>query len=132
MRPFIIDEEVRLKLSDLSRHAEENIFSMDDLLDIKNGAAPPAGDREGFSVSLPFGYKVVFSLDGLPTGASRHLSVSIPEPNKLPSVEVVSEIMALLGFKDFLQDAHISIEELPGERKAINVQEVIFRVVEND
>lgn len=126
LRPLIIDDEVRSQLASLVRHAEKNVFSMDDLLDIYNGRMTPAGDMEGFSRNLPFGYRVVYSIEEQPAGRIGHLSVSVDEDDKLPNVTVVKEIMKLVGFTRELEDSVVWMEHTAPNRQAVNVSNIIY------
>lgn len=116
----------------LRSHAEANPFPLSEMLLILERKAPVAGDRGGFSVMLPFGYRVVFSLEvtpkrSQPTEAGallRHLSVSA-EKGRLPSPEVMSFIMGELGFQKPLEDCYVSIEQEAQAPDAINVCEII-------
>lgn len=63
MGALFIDDDTRGKITAVIAHAEKNIFSMDDLLDLLNKQALPAGDRKGFSCIIPVGYRCVYSLE---------------------------------------------------------------------
>ena len=125
MRPFIIDEEIKSELAKLAEHAEKNPFSMDDLLDIKNGQGKPAGDYEEFTAILPFGYKIVFSIEKQVQGDVRHLSMSVDADGKLPNELVIGECMKMLGFYGELGDCFIMLEDISPNRQAINILEII-------
>lgn len=125
MRPFIIDEEVKSKLSKLAEHAYKNPFSMDDLLDLYNNQGKPAGDFDEFTVVLPFGYRIVFSIEKQVPGDIRHLSMSVDADGKLPNDVVVRECMKMLGFENELENCIVSLEDISPNRQAINVLEII-------
>ena len=96
---------------------------MDDLLDIHNGAEPP-GDRPGFSCELPFGYRVVFTLEKQNIGKVRHLSISVSIPGNLPSMTAVEAIMHEIGFDNKLLKCMIDFEDIGENHQAINVLEI--------
>lgn len=125
MRPFIIDEEIKNKFKALAIHAERNPFSMDDLLDIYNKAEKPAGDYSEFTLVLPFGYKVVYSIEQQVKGDVRHFSISVDADGKLPNIVVVQECLKLLGFKNKLENCIVRLEDYAPKRQAINVLEAI-------
>lgn len=125
VRPFIIDEDVKLKINNLVAHAEKNPFSMDDLLDLMNKQGKPAGDFDEFSLDLPFGYRIVYSIEQQPPGDVRHLSISVSEDGKLPNDIVVREVMKLIGFDNELENCMVRLEDISPNRQAINVLEVI-------
>lgn len=104
MRALIIGHEEKEKLAALKKHAEQNEMSMDDMLDLMSGAVSPAGDRPGFSCIIPTDFRVVFTVEAQPRGRARHVSISVPEENKVPSPESCDLIMMHLGFKKSLLD----------------------------
>jgi hypothetical protein len=124
-RPFIIDDNLRKKIASLVTHAEKNPFTMDDLLDIKNGREKPAGDYDEFTLNLPFGYRIVYSIEEQPKGKIRHLSMSVNEDEKLPNEFVVREVMKLIGFKNELENCEVFLESISLSRQAVNVLEII-------
>lgn len=125
MRPFIINEEITSKLKALAEHAEKNPFSLDDLLDIINGQAKMAGDYDEFTANLPFGYRLVYSVEEHPNGNFRHLSMSVDTDGKLPNDIIVRECMSMLGFKNQLENCFVSLEDISPKRQAVNVMEAI-------
>lgn len=130
MRALVIDENVREQIQQVKDYAEANPFSMDDLLDTKNGELAAAGDLDGKHVlEIPVGYRVVFSMEQQPAGLCRHMSVSVDFPGKLPSVPSVIMLMKEFGFDhplddDFPHHGKVWMEE-GGYGTAINVLEII-------
>lgn len=125
MRVLLIDDSIRAKIKTLIDYAEKNPFSMDELLDTHNKELAPAGDMDGFSLQIPMGYMVVYSIEKQPMGKVRHLSVSVGTENKMPSQESVQMIMEEFGFKNKLLNCSVSIEEVSPVKKAINILERI-------
>jgi hypothetical protein len=125
MRPFIIDNSLRQRLYELVQNAEANIYTIDDLLDIYKKRKPPPGDLKNFTATLPFGYKIVYSIEVQLTKRVRHLSVSVNQQHKLPNVEVVKEIMRTIGFTNDLKKCFVKLEDIGPFHQAINVFEVI-------
>lgn len=126
MSVLILDDSVIDSIISLAKYAEENPVSMDELLDTVNKQAKPVGDFKEHTLELPFGNRIVYSIEDQPLGKIRHLSMSKGVKGKLPSVEAVRIIMKLLGFKNEIEYDIIFIEEIPGGRQAINVMEVII------
>jgi len=127
MRPFIITNAIREQISKLVQYAEHNPFSMDDMLDIYNRQKAAAGFDENLRLHLPFGYRIVLSIEEQPKGKVRHLSCSVDEPGKLPSPAVVDELLKLLGFKYSLAEkkSMVALEEFAPGHEAINILEII-------
>jgi len=77
------------------------------------------------TVEIPFGFLVTYSIEaGHPCGICRHMSMSSPAKDRLPSPEAAWMIASELGFAGDLSHCSVWIEELqrPGRRaKAINV-----------
>lgn len=125
LRPLVIDDKVIENIKAVVAHAEKNAFTMDDLLDMKNGQKAIAGNLEEYTVHINFGYKVVFSIEDQPSGMIRHLSASVNEHGKMPSVPSVEELIRLFGFQNKLHDCHLGLEEVAEGHYAINVLEKI-------
>jgi hypothetical protein len=126
MDVLIIDGEAKLKLQALIAHAEKNVFSMDDLLDVHNKDMLCAGDLgSDFSCEIPRGYKVVFSLEDQPAGRVRHLSVSVNRPGLCPSPQAVQAIMEEIGFQHNILQCQVKLEKVNKQTHAVNVWEVI-------
>jgi hypothetical protein len=126
MKIEIIDYDLEGEIKKLVAFAEENPFSMDDILDVMNGHEPPAGDREGHFFITPFGLKVVYSIENQLVSKIRHLSVSDRSKEcSFPSPLIVREIMRLIGFENILERCRIDIEKFNGTQGAVNVWERI-------
>ena len=125
MRPLIINQEIENQIKELVTYAEENPCSMDYLLDMANGVIEPVGNSKGHYALLPFGYKVVYSIELQPIGRIRHLSMSVNIAEKLPSVVAVQEIMKLLGFENELENCKVALEPLSPNHNAINILELM-------
>lgn len=118
---YIIDEHYKQRLRRLKEYAEKNPYTMDDLLDIANRQIPPPAETPNFHITLPVGYKVVYSIE-LQKHTIRHLSVSSAH-SPYPSIFVVREIMQELGFNHSLEKCHVY-----GEGTAINVIEPLEKL----
>ena len=129
MRMLIIGPQEKFVLETLREKAEAEPFSFDDLLDIYNKNAEPAGDR-GFAVVLSEGFRVVFTHEenGPEKNMTRHLSVSVDDPRRVPSPDAISALMAELGFKSLLKsgECHIYMEKLDSNgHQAVNIIEYV-------
>jgi hypothetical protein len=125
MRPFIIDDKLKTQIASLVAYAEKNPVSMDELLDTVNKQAKPVGDFSQHTLNLPFGYRIVYSIEEQPKGKIRHLSMSVNEDEKLPNEFVVREVMKLIGFKNELENCMVKLENISPKRQAVNVLEII-------
>jgi hypothetical protein len=125
VRPLLIDKDLTDQIESLVEYAEKNQITMDYLLDQKNGEERPPGDFKEYTRILPFGYRIVFTIELQPAGKIRHLSISVDEDEKLPNETAVQEIMNLIGFKNELRKCKVHLEDISEKRKAINVIEII-------
>lgn len=125
MRPLIIDENVKHSLAKIVAYAEKHIYTMDDLLDIKNKQMEAAGDVKENVCILPFGYRVVFSIEQQTPGKVRHLSMSVDTPGNLPNQYSVKEIMKIIGFENELEECIVRLETFAPNHQAVNVWELI-------
>lgn len=127
-KPLVIDNEVRKEIERVRKHAEKNVYTLDDLLDMKNGQLGPPGNDPNFTCHIPMGFKVVFSIEHQPGGKMRHMSMS-SGPGRLPSQQAVEMVMHEFGFKapTILDLYNVSIEEeIPGKTyAAVNVLELV-------
>lgn len=122
MRPLIIGQEEKLQLSTLRQFAEYHPYSMDDMLDVKNGELAAPGLVREYQRLIPFEFKVVFTVEEHVKGKYRHLSVSIPG-GKYPSIEAVGILMEELGFVQKIGSSGIIV--FMEEQQFINVMEQI-------
>lgn len=60
---LVLDETAKERIKEIKQYAENNPYSMDDLLDIKNGAQEPPGNNAFFSCYIPQGFSVVYTME---------------------------------------------------------------------
>lgn len=120
MRPLIIGQDEKVALQKLAKFAEEHPLIVD-------GSIPgvPVGDNPDFVVKLPFGYRVVFSIEDQPGGMVRHLSMSVDTPWKVPNPLAVEMVMQEIGFESPLSDCIKRFEDTSPAHTAVNVWEKI-------
>jgi len=125
MRPLIIDDMIKDKCAALVRYAEKHIVTTDQLLDTVNRERSPVGDDPGHVITLPVGYRCVFSIEDHGKHIVRHLSISIDVPGKLPSVPACEEIIKLFAFECELHDCKLGFEDIAPGHQAISIAEII-------
>lgn len=96
--PLIIDNE---KLEDLRAFAQANPISLSELMKITEENAPVVGEREGYSINLDFGYRLVYSVEEHPDGWMRHMSMSQVRPGRSPNRAAIDLMLEALGFPLF-------------------------------
>ena len=119
MRPLVIDEAARRRITDVLCFAEENRITKSELMEIIETNGPAVGDDENRCCYLDHGFKIVYSIEEQPVGWCHHISVSVAAIDKLPNVEAVSLIMSEFGITAKMEDCHIYIEKSTPE--SVNV-----------
>lgn len=105
MSALVIGQEEMESMAKLKKFAElpENIFSREDMEEmIKQNQA--IGDKPGFAIFIPMGYRVVYSITKQKDRMYRQISISIAKEGKLPHMVVVEEIMHHFGFEGYVAD----------------------------
>lgn len=125
MSALLIDENVKSDIAKVIAYAEKNPYTMDMLLDRMNKAIPIPGDMEEYTVLIPFGFKVVFTIEQQNKGDIRHLTMSTATPGRLPNPTTVEEIIKLFGFENEMSDCILDIEDIGPNHHAIRVVEFI-------
>lgn len=119
MRALIIDDSVKAAVAKVVEYANLHPMHMDELLDIYNGQALPAGDRKEHVIVIPMGYRTVFSIEHQQGHLLKHMSISVDTPSKLPNEIAVREIMKLFEITSPLEECDVRIEE--GPLRSINI-----------
>jgi hypothetical protein len=79
-------------------------ITYEEALLIFEGKALPVGDRPGYTLYLPIGFKYVFTIENTPSidrssiYKVRKLSGSLNKPDKYPTIELMTFISEKLGF----------------------------------
>jgi hypothetical protein len=129
---LLIDADVKARAKALTEYAEKNPYSIDDILDVANGATVPPGDQPEYTMNIERGYKVVFTIDKYPFGIVRHFSMSTSRPGMLPSPEAVDVILPLFGFTKSCRECHVTLEGPEDNPIAIAVYEFPASLSQDD
>jgi hypothetical protein len=125
MRALLIDNNIRKQINEMVEYAESNPFTLNDLKQIQLNKKPCPGHTMGHYCFLPFGYKVVYSIQYQPSGKIRQLTMSVDAKGKLPSPPSVEEIIKLIGFKNELNSCFLHFEDIGDGEHAVSVIEFI-------
>lgn len=129
MTLFVMDASVSAQLHALADYAEQNRFELPQLLARANKAMnnePVEPLPSEYSVTLPSGFGVTYTIEQHPSGWLRHLSVSSPRADRVPIAATMEFIMGELGFTKSFEDAKFKYPEAVDDgRTAINVLEPI-------
>lgn len=131
MQALLINNKVRARIKEVVDWSLANIYALDQVKGMRDGTLPIPGNRAEQICNIPYGYRVVFSVENHPGGVMKHMSVSIAgERGTLPSMESVQLIMDEFGFKTDILEKKIhhpffaKIEDQTGQvRDHINIFE---------
>lgn len=123
MSVFIIDENTRAAFDKLKKHAYEKPFRLKELYRFQE-IGVPVGTIKGFTITVPVGVNITYTIEQHPEGWMAHLSVSVDPQKKYPNEVIVNEIMKEMGFKYFTghPETLVYLEE---HACAVNVMEKI-------
>jgi hypothetical protein len=109
LRALIIDSKAKAAAAQVVEYSArpENLY-------VPGPKAKIPGDDPGHTIHLG-DYRVVFSLTKDPQlGVCRHLSISVPDPNRFPNPLVVEEVIELFGFIGGLQNSMLNVNKKEG------------------
>lgn len=118
-RELIISHEVREQIRALRVRASANVLTREVVAALE---ANPAASAER-TVDLPIGYRCTFTIEEQPTATCRHLSVSVNEPGRMPSIEAVRDLMREFGFVNGIPGCHFYLEAFDPGHQAVNLVE---------
>lgn len=132
IRPLVINDAVRSQAATILAHAKTNVMGSQKVMAAMRDKQLAAGNNPSARMIIPFGYRVVYSLEEQPVqGLCHHISISVeevitpkpPAAKILPSEEAVNAILDLFGIKKPVQKClFIWIEDIDdGGGGAINI-----------
>lgn len=102
MTGMLIDQELRQKLLDLGKRAMENPVDIRKVIvDVQTpmGKTLHSAQMAVQSLEIPFGYRVVFSVEhGQPIGPTRHMSLFVERQGRIPNQFAIWMLAEMLGF----------------------------------
>lgn len=134
VRPLVIDDNIHAQVAEVIAYAKENIMESRRLMAATADPKLAVGLNPLTRVEIPFGYRVVYSLERQPIqGLCHHISISVEEeitpkpPEKiLPSEAAVEMILSLFGMSPLNKSLFIWIEPIQdGGGGAINIIEKV-------
>lgn len=106
---LVISPEVRAAVRAVVEYAEAHRYSVHDLMRLFGHPENAPGHTPGFVVTVPTGYRCVFTIEQQPDGWMRHLSVSIMQKDRVPATMAVAALLPLFGFKTPLNKCHVHL-----------------------
>lgn len=124
-RMLILNPETREKISALKEHAEANIVPFSVMKEraeayAKGSDHPGDGYNDEFTIEIPECYRVTYTQEEHPMGLCHHISVSIPDKGKHPSMNAFAALCMAFGFYYDPSNETTWPEVLPSGRVAIN------------
>src|SRR3954468_23505536 len=121
----VIDNATRERIKEMVDYAQKNILTINDLLDIKNGAKEPPGNKPEHCLIIPVNHRIVFSMEYQPKyGIIKHISASVPNPGEIPSRYALEMILTAFDFKNSLFSSYVYLEDIAPGCQAVNVYDV--------
>jgi hypothetical protein len=123
-RPLMIDDKVLQRVHEIQDWAKANIITIEQIGKMMRREIPSIGNLPECRMIIPFGYRVVYSIDAQPCGLCDHISVSVEDDdlNCLPNAIAVETIMELFGMPRLVECIAQWVETInEGDPKAINV-----------
>jgi hypothetical protein len=130
-RPLWIGPEQQAAISGLIAKAGRERLPLEDMqrraLRLQRGDKLPKTYNMPFTIEIPFGFTVTYTVEEQPQGWTRHLSVAADRPRRAPSPEAADMLMREFGFRaPGVRQIEIKwIEPLGNDRKAVNLVEYI-------
>lgn len=117
VRALLIDQKAKDDIENVIKYAEAHRMTTEQLLErIETGNA--VGSDENHVCNFYDGFRVVYSIEEQPNmGLCSHLSVSVSDANRLPSVPAMEMIAESFRLKK-LEDGYLYVED--GPCKSIN------------
>jgi hypothetical protein len=123
MRPLVIDNDAKAKIAEVIAYAENHKYNKDYMALRMTGKAGVPGDMDSYICYLQVGYKCVYTIEEQPEplGWCHHLSVSVDNPARVPSIPAVELLMQEFGITRKLKEegVHVWIEDVTP--KAVNI-----------
>jgi len=110
MQVLVIDEFSKARIERLKQYAENNPLTLQDVLDTLEGKKEPIGDNQHHVIFLFNDFRVVYSIEQQPEGTFRHISVSLTDTDKLPSLQAFEFILEAFGMPDTANCVNMWIE----------------------
>lgn len=105
-RVLIINEDAKARIKALYDYSVEHQYTWEDILGVVKDQHKAAGNNPMHVIHLDHGYRIVFSLEQQKPGTVAHLSISVDDPDKWPSIGAVQLISEEFGLKgNILTDA---------------------------
>lgn len=120
MSLFKFDNNVRKKVRDIIEYANQNIYQVDDILDMMNKEITVPGEKPEHLVLAPLGRWICYYLVDHPQkGLSHYFQIKPNSLGKLPDKPELEYILKEFDIETPLLEEYISIDETAEETKVV-------------
>ena len=122
MRTLVLGAQQRAAIKTLMQYAENNFIPLEKMYLIAEGKLPPMGDFDGYSLNIPIGVRVVYTVEEHPTSGPglhkgarklKHLSVSVANEGtskgSYPHPVLVDQLLEAFHFRGRLESGKLTI-----------------------
>jgi hypothetical protein len=94
---------------------------------LQRGIRLPKSHNKAFTIDIPFGFTVTYTIEEQPQGWTRHLSVAADRSGRAPHPAAVEMLMREFGFRaaGVRQIEILWMEAIGNDRQAVNLVEYI-------
>jgi hypothetical protein len=130
-RPLWIGPDAATAIADLVAKAGRERVPLEDMkrrvAALQRGIPLPKSYNRAFTIKIPFGFTVTYTIEEQPQGWTRHLSVAADRSGRVPHPAAVDMLMREFGFRaaGVRQIEILWMEPLGNDRQAVNVVEYI-------
>ena len=123
MRPLVIDNDAKAKIAEVIAFAEDHKYPKAYMEMRMTGKAGVPGDMDQYICFLQVGYKCVYTIEEQPEplGWCHHLSISVDNPSRVPSVPAVELLMQEFGITRKLKEEGVLVWVEDTTPKAVNI-----------
>jgi len=108
MNTFVFSEIDKREIHRVLDYAVQNLYDMDDLLDMKNGRATPPGENPNHLARIHFGQWVCYYLVDDPIlGHSHHFHIKPDTKGQLPEKPLIDSLIKEFGIERPLLHSNI-------------------------
>jgi hypothetical protein len=130
-RPLWIGPEQKAAIAELIAKAGRERVPLENMKrrvkNLQRGIPLPKSYNQAFTIEIPFGFTVTYTVEEQPQGWTRHLSVAADRSGRAPHPAAVEMLMREFGFRAAgVRQIEIAwMEWLGNDRQAVNLVEYI-------
>ena len=120
MTMLAFDENIRQQIRKVVDYANQNIYELDDILDMMNTQMSTPGEKPEHLILVPMGRWICYYLVNHPEyGRCHYFSFSPDASDRLPDKPMIEYVLKEFDVDTPLLDQHIYIDKTASETKVI-------------